>query len=138
MLLISIALFFLSRITPTQGYISIAWPLALMGIGIGIFISPNNSTVMSAIPQAHRGVASGTVAASRNLGMAVGVALSGLIFNSIFHSLSGGLTFNVYKPELEAVFMSAFRWAMLAGGFVACTGVIISFLRGPETTRIQR
>ena len=136
MLIISIALFFLSRISPSQEYISIAWPLALMGVGTGIFISPNNSTVMSAVPQAHRGVASGTVAASRNLGMAVGVALSGLIFNSIFHSLSGGLSLNVYKPELEAVFMTAFRWAMLAGGFVGCTGVVVSFLRGPETARI--
>lgn len=135
--MVSIALFFLSRLTPTQAYISVAWPLALMGIETGIFVSPNNSTVMSAIPQAHRGVASGTVASSRNLGMALGVALSGLIFNSIFYSLSGGLTLNVYKPELEAVFMTAFRWAMLAGGLVACTGVVASFLRGPETVRIK-
>ena len=138
MLVISIALFFLSRLTPAQTYISVAWPLALVGIGTGIFVSPNNSTVMSAIPEAHRGVASGTVATSRNLGMAIGVALSGLIFHSIFYSLSGGLTLKVYKPELEAVFITAFRWAMFAGGLVACIGVVVSFLRGPETARIKQ
>ena len=138
MLVISTALFFLSRLTPTESYFSVAWPLALVGIGTGIFASPNNSTVMSAIPQAHRGVASGTVASARNLGMAIGVAQSGLIFNSVFYSLSGGLTLNVYEPELEAAFMTAFRWAMVVGGLVGCTGVVASFLRGPETVRIER
>ena len=28
--------------------------------------------------------------------------------------------------------MTAFKWAMLAGGIVAGTGVIVAFLRGPE------
>ncbi len=137
MLLMSIALFYLSQLTSSSTYISVAWPLALVGIGTGIFISPNNSTIMSAIPQAHRGVASGAVATSRNIGMVIGVALSGLIFNSIFHTLSGGLTLKVYKPELEAFFMTSFKWAMLTGGSVAGIGVIVSFLRGPEPGRIR-
>ncbi len=138
MFVIAIALFSLSNITPSHGYFFLAAPLALVGIGTGIFVSPNNSTVMSAIPQVQRGVASGTVAAFRNLGMAIGVAISGLIFNSIFHSFSGGLELHNYRPELEPVFMTAFRWAMLAGGFVALTGMIVSFSRGPEKARIHQ
>jgi len=132
MLVMSIALFMLSMLTPSHTYISVALPLALVGIGTGIFISPNNSIIMSAIGQKYRGVASGTVATSRNIGMVLGVAMSGLIFNSIFHSLSGGLTLKVYKPEMVVFFMTAFKWAMLAGGIVAGTGVIVAFLRGPE------
>ncbi len=132
MLIMSIALFVLSQLTASHAYISVVLPLALVGIGTGIFISPNNSTIMSAIGQSHRGVASGTVAASRNLGMVLGVAMTGLIFNSIFHSLSGGLTLKVYQPEMEAFFMTSFKWAMRAGGIVAGTGVVIAFLRGPE------
>lgn len=135
MLVMSIALFMLSMLTPSHAYISVALPLALVGIGTGIFISPNNSIIMSAIGQKYRGVASGTVATSRNIGMVLGVAMSGLIFNSIFHSLSGGLTLKVYKPEMEVFFMTAFKWAMLAGGIVAATGVIVAFLRGPEAGR---
>jgi MFS family permease len=132
MLVMSIALFMLSMLTPSHAYISVALPLALVGIGTGIFISPNNSIIMSAIGQANRGVASGAVATSRNIGMVLGVAMSGLIFNSIFHSLSGGLTLKVYKPEMEVFFMTAFKWATLAGGIVAGIGVIVAFLRGPE------
>jgi len=138
MLVMSIALFMLSMLTPSHAYISVALPLALVGIGTGIFISPNNSIIMSAISKAYRGVASGTVATSRNIGMVLGVAMSGLIFNSIFHSLSGGLTLKVYKPEMEVFFMTAFKWAMLAGGIVAGTGVIVAFLRGPEAGRKER
>jgi len=52
--------------------------------------------------------------------MAIGVALSGLIFNSIFHSLSGGVPLEVYRPELKAAFMTAFRWAILAGELTGC------------------
>jgi len=138
MLVMSIALFMLSKLTPSHAYTSVALPLALVGVGTGLFISPNNSIIMSAISQAYRGVASGTVATSRNIGMVLGVAMSGLIFNSIFHSLSGGLTLKVYKPEMEVFFMTAFKWAMLAGGIVAGTGVIVAFLRGPETGRKDR
>ncbi len=138
MLVMAIALFSLSGITPNHGYFFVAAPLALVGIGTGIFVSPNNSTVMSAVPHFYRGVASGTVAASRNLGMAIGVAISGLIFNSIFHRLSGGLDLHNYSPEFEPDFLTAFRWAMLAGGFVALAGMAVSFLRGPEKARIQQ
>lgn len=133
MLLMSIAMFMLSNLTPSHAFISVALPLALVGIGTGIFISPNNALIMSATGQAYRGVASGSVATSRNIGMVLGVAMSGLIFNSIFHSLSGGLTLKVYKPEMEMFFMTAFKWAMRAGGIVAAMGVIVAFLRGPGT-----
>jgi hypothetical protein len=47
--------------------------------------------------------------------MAIGVALSGLIFNSIFDSQNGGPALKEYGPDLETVFPAAFRWAMLAG-----------------------
>jgi len=138
MLVMSIALFMLSMLTPSHAYILVALPLALVGIGTGIFISPNNSIIMSAIGQANRGVASGAVATSRNIGMVLGVAMSGLIFNSIFHSLSGGLTLKVYNPEMEMFFMTSFKWAMFAGGIVAGIGVIVAFLRGPEAGRKER
>ena len=91
---------------------------------------------MTAIGKDNRGIASGAVATSRNLGMVIGVALSGLIFNSIFHTLTGGFSLKLYKPEMEAFFMTAFKWAMLAGGIVAGTGVIVAYLRGSESGRM--
>ncbi len=67
----------------------------------------------------------------------MGVALAELIFSSMFSALSGGHSLKVYKPELEPIFMGAFRYAMLAAGLVAAIGIIVAFLRGPEQVRFE-
>jgi len=111
--------FFLSPLSgvslePSFPEFSIIWRLALAGTGIAIFISPNSSVAMSAVPKNQRGVASGSVAAARNLGMIIGIALAGLIFNTIFFKLSGGAGMKDYTPLMESYFMSAFHCAMFA------------------------
>ncbi len=130
--ILMIAFFALSQLSPVSDTFPIAWRLILAGIGTALFISPNSAIAMTAVPPAYKGVAAGTVATARNLGMALGIALSGAIFNSTFHTLSGGLSLKVYRPELEPIFMEAFRYAMIAGTIVAGIGMILAFLRGPE------
>ncbi|OQY51662.1 MAG: MFS transporter, partial [Desulfobacteraceae bacterium 4572_88] len=125
-------LFALSRLSPTHTAFPIVWRLALVGIGTAIFISPNNAIVMSAVPPEHMGVASGTLATARNLGMVLGIALAGTLFNMAFHSFSGGLSLKIYGPELEGAFMDAFRYAMFSGAVMAGMGAITAFLRGKE------
>jgi len=58
--------------------------------------------------------------------------MAGLIFNLTFYTLSGGLTLEVYRPELEPVFVAAFQKAMLAGSVVAGIGIFVAFFRGSE------
>ena len=105
-----------------------------MGVGIALFIPPNSAAAMSAVPPRRRGIAGSTLATARNFGMVLGVALAGLVFNSIFSSLSGGFRFKDYVPEQESVFMTAFQYAMASGATVAAVGVIISFLRGTDSS----
>jgi EmrB/QacA subfamily drug resistance transporter len=137
MMVMTVGLLFLSRLSPSNSVFPIVWRLALVGIGTAIFTSPNSSAVMSAVYSERRGVAAGTVATARNLGMVMGVALAELIFSSIFSALSGGHSLKVYKTELEPIFMGAFRYAMLAAGLVAAIGIIVAFLRGPEQVRFE-
>lgn len=126
------SLFMLSRLSSSATMMDIAWRLALAGIAIGIFISPNSAVAMSAVPPHRRGIASGSVATARNLGMVIGVALAGLIFNSVFRNLSGGFGLKVYRPEMEPYFMAAFQTAMRVGAGVAGIGVGVAYLRGNE------
>lgn len=122
-----------TSLEPSFPEFSIIWRLALAGTGIAIFISPNSSVAMSAVPKNQRGVASGSVAAARNLGMIIGIALAGLIFNTIFFKLSGGAGMKDYTPLMESYFMSAFHCAMFAGALLSGVGIIISFLRGNDS-----
>ena len=133
MVVLTIAFYCLSRLTPTSSPIPIAWRLALVGIALAIFIPPNSSAALSAVPASRRGVAAATVAAARNLGMVTGVAMAGLIFNVTFHTLSGGLTLKVYRPELEPFFVAAFQKAMFAGSVLSGIGILIAFFRGSES-----
>ncbi|GBC62237.1 MFS transporter [Desulfonema ishimotonii] len=130
--ILTFSFFYLARLMPDSSPPDIAGRLALFGLGTAAFTAPNNVTIMSAVPREHMGIAAGTVATVRNMGMVLGIALSGAVFNNVFYRLSGGLSLKVYQPQLEPIFMDAFRYAMTAGGLVAGIGIIISFLRGPE------
>ena len=59
--------------------------MAPLGIGLGIFQSPNNSAIMGAVPRNRLGVASGLLALSRTLGQSTGIPLMGAIFISLVY-----------------------------------------------------
>jgi EmrB/QacA subfamily drug resistance transporter len=132
MVILAVALFEVSALRCGEAPFPIVWRLALVGLGTAIFLPPNSSAAMTAVPPDRRGIAAGTVAAARNLGMVMGVALAGAIFNTWFHIFSGGLSLKVYRPELSPIFMSSFRYAIAAGGIVALIGALLAFLRGPD------
>jgi len=62
------------------GYILRVAPL---GLGMGVFQSPNNSAIMGEIPPERLGIASGLMALSRNLGTTTGIPMAGAIFSAI-------------------------------------------------------
>jgi EmrB/QacA subfamily drug resistance transporter len=68
-----------------------------IGIGMGIFQSPNNSAIMGSAPAHRLGIVSGMLAFTRTLGQTTGIALLGALWAGrvIFYageSLSGGAT----------------------------------------------
>ena len=54
--------------------------LALVGVGMGLFTSPNNASIMGAAPGQHAGMASGVLNMTRGMGTALGLALTGTVF----------------------------------------------------------
>jgi MFS family permease len=80
LLLMGITFILLSTLqvdTSTLGYILRMTPL---GIGVGMFNSPNNSAIMGAVSRKRLGIASGFLAMTRTLGQTTGVAVIGTIF----------------------------------------------------------
>ncbi len=136
--LVACSLFSLATIPAKASIFSIIWRLSLAGIGTAVFLPPNSAAAFSAVAPKNRGVASATVAAARNLGMVLGVAIGGAIFNSVFFKLSNGLSLQEYQPPLEGIFMDSFHYVMLGGGIIAVLGMVIAYLRGPEKTNSGR
>ncbi len=53
-----------------------------MGVGIGLFMSPNSAVIMGAAPRERLGIASGMISLTRMLGQTTGIALLGTVFAS--------------------------------------------------------
>lgn len=81
--------------------------LLVVGAGVGMFQSPNNSTVLGNAPPEALGVASGLLAVMRTLGQTAGIALAGAIWASQVFALNGGPVVPITAAPTEA----------LAGGF---------------------
>ena len=80
--------------TTTLGYVLRFLPV---GLGIGMFQSPNNSAIMGAAPRDRLGIASGMLAVTRTLGQTTGIAVlgalwAGQVFKNAGEVIAGGAT----------------------------------------------
>lgn len=73
--------------TSALGYVLRSIPV---GLGIGIFQSPNNSAIMGAAPRERLGVASGLLALTRSLGQTTGIAVLGALWAALTFAYAGG------------------------------------------------
>jgi len=78
----------LSQDTTPLGYIL---RMFAIGVGLGIFMSPNNSGIMGTARREQLGIVSGMMALTRTLGQTVGVAVMGAIWAGRTAYYSGGL-----------------------------------------------
>jgi len=74
--------------TTTFGYILRFLPV---GLGMGIFQSPNNSAIMGAAPRARLGIASGMLAVTRTLGQTTGIATLGALWAGQVYKHAGSV-----------------------------------------------
>jgi MFS family permease len=82
MTVMSAGLFLLSCLGRQASLWHVAAGLAVVGLGTGIFISPNSSALMGSAPLSRQGIASGILATARNVGMVLGVGLAGAILTT--------------------------------------------------------
>jgi MFS family permease len=83
MLGLAIGLFLIAHFADGGSLPAIAASLAVVGLGIGIFVSPNNSALMGAAPRHRQGIAAGVLATARNVGMVLGIGISGAVFTTV-------------------------------------------------------
>jgi hypothetical protein len=89
-------------------------------VGIGGFISPNNSAIMGAAPRHQLGIVSSMMAQSRTLGQTVGVAAIGAIWagRTIFYAgsaFNGGATLAPVDAQISGLHDAFYAAAVLTG-----------------------
>jgi EmrB/QacA subfamily drug resistance transporter len=104
--------------SPGAAHIVLILGLILAGLGTGTFAAPNNSAILGAAPRAKQGVASGTLATFRYIGMMAGITIGGSLFDSILGYLSNkGI-------DAKSAFLEAFLPVMLVGALFGSMGIV--------------
>jgi EmrB/QacA subfamily drug resistance transporter len=115
-----VALAFLTATTPLW-YIIAA--LALLGIGFGMFSSPNTNAVMSSVEKSVYGVAAGTLATMRMTGQTISIGIAMLIFALVVGTVQ-------ITPEYHAGFLRSISIAFAVFAALCTVGVFSSLARG--------
>ncbi|AFZ22403.1 drug resistance transporter, EmrB/QacA subfamily [Cylindrospermum stagnale PCC 7417] len=106
----------------------IAW-IAPLGIGFGMFQSPNNSAIMGSVPKERLGIASGLLSLSRTLGQTIALPLMGAIFAALtLRSANLEQNANVTAASPEALIYGVkgtFNFAALILGIAAALAVVV-------------
>ncbi len=123
MLIMSAGLFMLTRLMPETPIAYVVAGLAVSGFGSGMFVAPNNSALMGAAPRNRQGIASGVLALARNVGMALGVGLTGAVFTTMLARGQNG------DP---ATLVRAVNGGLLFAAFTALLAALTSFARGVD------
>jgi EmrB/QacA subfamily drug resistance transporter len=111
----------------------LVWRLVVLGLGQGLFMSPNSSAVLGSVPRPRVGTASGTLAQMRVNGQALGIALSGAIVATRLPvhlaELGGGTPTAALQ---NAALAGAIHDAFVVAAAVCCVGIVTSLVRGPS------
>jgi EmrB/QacA subfamily drug resistance transporter len=102
-----------------------------IGIGMGLFMSPNNSAIMGAVPRERLGITSGLLTLTRLLGNSTGLPLMGALFSGYALAAAkiptGADVTSAPPAALVAGTQSAFH-AAAAGVGVAILIAVIAFI----------
>ncbi|HPV83671.1 MAG TPA: MFS transporter, partial [Nitrospira sp.] len=91
----------LSSIPATMGIAGYIFPIVVLTVGYALFQTANNTVVMMDIPSDQRGVISGLLNLSRNLGLITGASAMGALFTYA----SGMTDITTAAPEAVATGM---------------------------------
>jgi len=130
--LFGLALFRLSGLDIQSNTIDILIRLVVLGLGFGMFDTPNNSSIMGSVPPDRLGTASAMIGTSRQVGIVIGTAVAGTLFTSrqLFHA--GQLQNDALSPEMmsQLSMVGGFRDTVLTATILCAVGLVLSIVAG--------
>jgi EmrB/QacA subfamily drug resistance transporter len=148
---VSGALFWQSHITVSSGYGALLPGFVLMGVGMGLVMSPMSTAAMNSVAQTKAGVASGILSMNRMVGGTFGVAVLGALVSTLGRSkldqllptlpaggrarlagdLGSGEILHGVSPSVVAAahqaFVYALQYGLRLGSAVALLGALLAW-----------
>jgi predicted MFS family arabinose efflux permease len=121
----AVALYLFSRMDATTTYSDLVPAFILLGIGIGMTMSPMSTAAMNAVAVDKAGVASGTLQMFRMMGGTIGVAATGAIFQSKLGAFDPATLASGGAAEASK-FTDALGAAMALGAVLSAIGAVVA------------
>jgi EmrB/QacA subfamily drug resistance transporter len=122
-------------------YVWSALWLALVGIGSGVFNSPNTSAMMGSVPAHRRGIASGARMMLTNTGAVLSIAfvmaaITAAVPKDVLFKIFSGLASGLSSAQLDP-FISNMHTALWVLAAVSLLGSFVSLLRPSHVRRVD-
>lgn len=133
----------LKQVLPGESMVAmgaqVALGLLLLGGAGGLFITPNNSMTLDAVPREQAGAASGCIWCLCFLGSAVGTAFSAAMLHQGEKAASGGeaIVLPLTSPPMQQAILSQQTMVFHILIFLSLLGAIVCFLRG-SAPRVEK
>ncbi len=132
----SLALLVFGTFSSETNPVTIAAALALAGFGIGLFRSPNASSVMGSVPPVRRGIGAGVRSTILNTSGVLSIPLALTLMTAVmpYDRLAVVVSAATLGSQLEVQqLLEAIRYAFYAFAVINGLGIVVSFLRGPRS-----
>jgi EmrB/QacA subfamily drug resistance transporter len=121
-------LIFLCFITQETSHLLIVGLLILMGIGFGLFSSPNSNAIMSSVEKKHLGVASGVVGTMRMVGQMLSMGIAMMI-------ISVYVGRQQITPEVYPGYVAGMRTGFMIFSVLCFLGIFASLARNKKLNK---
>ncbi|WAC05691.1 MAG: MFS transporter [Methanoregula sp.] len=126
----ALGLFLLTFLNETTPLWFIVMSLAVLGLGFGIFSSPNTNAIMSAVEKKYYGVASGIVGTMRLLGQMLSMGIATMIFAIVIGRVE-------ITPEYYPAFAVSVHYTLILFTVFCVIGIYASLIRRNPGRRDQ-
>jgi MFS family permease len=140
LILTSGALYLFSTVTEVTPFLLVIVYMVVLGIGTGTFVSPNISSIMSAVPSNRRGIASALRATFFNVGFVISLNMAVFIMTftvpySIVTQMISSINPISIPGTYKTLFVEGLKNTYICLAIINIFAIPVSVLRGKSTER---
>ena len=121
-----------TTLTSNSSVVLVVTMLMLQNAGTGLFNTPNNSSILSAVERSSYGVVSALTQLVRNSANVTSVALATTVVVVTMGSLGVEPSLDAVSPQVADAFVSGVHWVFLLMGVVLVLGALVCLARGDQ------
>jgi EmrB/QacA subfamily drug resistance transporter len=128
------ALFFGNRMNIETSVLDVALVMTLFGLGMGMFMAPNQSAIIATVPRRNLATAMGVANTMRLLGSATGTAIAGTLYAHQQSVKAAELALQDIAPHIveRLSVIESFQYVILLAAIISFVSIVTASLIGKQ------